>query len=435
MNTITQVASAMQTLLTETADRLARQCGFVRRQRKLTGAGFAQALALGWMQHPDNSWEQIAATAGAAGQAVSVQALHQRCGRKAAEFLQALLAEATRQAIAGQPQAAGLLARFPHVWVQDSTSLVLPAALQALWPGCGNGGPGGEAGLKLHLRLDLVSGRLVGPLPQAARLSEKQSVLHQDVPPPGSLLLADMGYFQVSRLAQLDREGVFWISGCQPQTAFFSREGQRLALLAWLEQQAQDVLEAPVQIGLEQRLACRLVARRNAPEQVRRLRQALQKDGQRRGRTPSAAAWAWCDWTVVVTNLPPEQATAEELLVLKAARWQVELLFKLWKSQAEIDQAHSHDPWIVLTELFAKLLAVVVGHWMVLTSSWRPVARSLTKAWRTLRGYALSVVGALFRGRDLADVLGDLGRALARTARIFRSRKQPRTHQRLRLAA
>jgi hypothetical protein len=425
----------MQTLLTETADQVARETGFVRRCRKLHGSGFAQALTLGWMSHPDHSWEQIAATAGAAGQAVSVQALHQRCGERSAAFLQALLAKATRLAITAQPQAAGLLARFAHVWVQDSTTLVLPAALQAIWPGCGNGDQGGEAALKLHLRLDLVSGWLVGPLPLAARISDKSCVLHQEVPPAGSLLLVDMGYFDLSRLAQLDRAGVYWISGCQPQTAFFTADGQRLPLLEWLGQQGQDEVEAQVQIGVAEHLACRLIARRNAPEKVGRLRRAVYKDAKRRGRTPSAEALAWCAWTVVVTNVPAEKACAAEVLILKATRWQVELLFKLWKSHAEIDQAHSHDPWIVLTELFAKLLAVVVGHWMLLTTSWRPVARSLTKAWRTLRGYAASVVGALFRGVGLADVLGDLGRALARTARIFRSQKQPRTHQQLRFAA
>ena len=61
--------------------------------------------------------------------------------------------------------------------------------------------------------------------------SEKSSSLHEDLPPPGSLLLEDMGYFDLARKAQLTREGVFWISGCQPQTAFFNRQDQRLDLL------------------------------------------------------------------------------------------------------------------------------------------------------------------------------------------------------------
>jgi len=109
-------------------------------------------------------------------------------------------------------------------------------------------------------------------------------------------------------------------------------------------------------------------------------------------------------------------------------------LFKLWKSYAEIDESHSAQPWILLTELFAKLLAVVVGHWMLLSTSWRPVARSLAKAWKTLRNHACSVVGALFREAGLVEVLEDLDRSLHRTARICSSKKQPRTHQKLQLS-
>jgi len=439
MLSVNHVASAMQTLLTDTADELARRCGFVQRQRKLSGASFAQALALGWMSHPDHSWEQIAALAGTAGAPVSTQALHQRCGQKSAEFLQALVAQAVQQAVAvQQPKLAGLVGRFSHVWVQDSTSITLPAALQDAWPAAGNGEVGGEAGLKLHLRLDLVSGQWVGPWPTSARTSDKGVTLHQDTLPVGSLLLADMGYFDLSRLAQLSQEKAFWISGCQPQTAVFDASGQRLDVLAWLAQQtpnAQGVVEAPVQLGVEQRLPCRLIARRNSSAKVRRLRKAVRKDAQRRGRTPSAAALAWCAWTIVATNLPKEKATAGEVLTLRAARWQVELVFKLWKSHVELDEAHSEKPWIVLTELFAKLLAAIVGHWMLLTTSWRPVLRSLPKAWRTLRTFAAAVVGALYRRRGLRALLQDVGRALEHTARIFASQKQPRAHQQLQMAA
>jgi hypothetical protein len=435
VTTITQVASAMQTLLTKTADQVARDCGFVKRERKLNGSGFAQALALGWMSNPSNAWEQIAAAAGQAGQGVTVQALHQRCGQKSAEFLQALLAEATKLVIAASPQAEGLLRRFTHAWAQDSTTLILPPVLQTIWPACGNGEQGGEAGMKLHLRLDLVSGQMLGPLPTDARTSDKNSPLHQDTPPPGSLLLEDMGYFQLSRKAQLSKDQVYWISGAQPQTAFFDAQGERLDLMAWLSRQQADLVDAPVQMGAEERLSCRLVAWRNSPEKVQRLRASVRKEAKRRGRVPSAAALAWCEWTVVVTNIPVALATAEEVAILKGLRWQIELLFKLWKSHAEIDEAHSRKPWIILTEIFAKVLAALIGHWMLLSTSWRPVARSLTKSWKTLRTMAGAVIQAIFRREGLVEVLEGLGRALDRTARIFRSRKQPRTHQKLRLAA
>ena len=49
VNDLNRLARAMQDLLTGTADRLAREAGFVRRQRKVTGANFAQALVFSFL--------------------------------------------------------------------------------------------------------------------------------------------------------------------------------------------------------------------------------------------------------------------------------------------------------------------------------------------------------------------------------------------------
>lgn len=47
MKKVASPARAMQHLLTDTANRLARTTGFVQRQRKFTGALFAKTLVFG----------------------------------------------------------------------------------------------------------------------------------------------------------------------------------------------------------------------------------------------------------------------------------------------------------------------------------------------------------------------------------------------------
>ena len=44
------------------------------------------------------------------------------------------------------------------------------------------------------------------------------------------------------------------------------------------------------------------------------------------------------EWTIFVTNCPPEMLTWKEVVVLYRARWQIELLFKLWKSHNRLAQ-------------------------------------------------------------------------------------------------
>jgi hypothetical protein len=69
MTTIPQVAAAMQTVLTTTADTAARRTRFVQRPRKakLTGSTFTQTLVFGWLADPDASLDSLAQTAAAVG--------------------------------------------------------------------------------------------------------------------------------------------------------------------------------------------------------------------------------------------------------------------------------------------------------------------------------------------------------------------------------
>jgi len=64
-----------------------------------------------------------------------------------------------------------------------------------------------------------------------------------------------------------------------------------------------------------------------ADERRRKLREAL----QRQGYTVSKARLALAGWTLLVTNAPATLISVAEALVLYRARWQIELLFKLWK--------------------------------------------------------------------------------------------------------
>ena len=61
--TIHQLSQNLQKLLTQDADRLGRESGFIKRQRKLTGASFAQALVFGWQANPKASLEELCQSA------------------------------------------------------------------------------------------------------------------------------------------------------------------------------------------------------------------------------------------------------------------------------------------------------------------------------------------------------------------------------------
>jgi hypothetical protein len=84
--------------------------------------------------------------------------------------------------------------------------------------------------------------------------------------------------------------------------------------------------------------------------------------------------------TVLVTVVPMRLLSLDEALEIGRARWPIELLFNLWKSQGRIDESTSAKPHRVLCELYAKLVAMIIQHWVLLVSGWEQVDPSLVKA-------------------------------------------------------
>src|SRR3712207_1398044 len=133
MTTIPQVAAAMQEILTTIADEAGRATGFVQRSSSLGGATFSQTLVFGFLANSAPALEELAQTAATLGLAVTPQALDQRFTPRAADGLERVLSMAITRVIAAAPVAVPILDRFTAVYLQDSSTIVLPDALAAVW--------------------------------------------------------------------------------------------------------------------------------------------------------------------------------------------------------------------------------------------------------------------------------------------------------------
>src|SRR2546428_6608646 len=146
MASIPQVAKALRTVLTTTANRAARATRFVQRRSKLSGAKFVQTLVFGWLANPEATYEELAQTAATLGVAISPQGVAYRFTERAAQCVERVVQAAVQQVIAAAPVAIPLLQRFTAVYLDDSTQVALPGALASLWQGSGGGAPAGGQG-------------------------------------------------------------------------------------------------------------------------------------------------------------------------------------------------------------------------------------------------------------------------------------------------
>lgn len=438
MTNLARLTTTLQALFTDTASTRARQDGFIQRQRRLTGAVFVQTLVFTWLANPQATLAQLAQTAAALGCAVSPQALAARFGPEAARLLAGLLATATEQLMRGRGVSVALLERFAGVYVIDTSSVALPAGLRRAWPGLGGSTPAaGAAAVKLELELDLRTGHLAGPALMSARRHDQRGRLATTAVarrPRGALHLGDLGYFSLDRFQAIGAAAQFWLSRLKGGTTLYAANGDRLDLdraLAQAARAGQQRLERAILLGARHRLPSRLLAER-VPESVAQARRRrLRRAAQKHGRQPAQQRLRRCAWTLVVTNCASAQLAFDEVWVLARARWQIELLFKRWKQHGGVAQSRSRKPWRVLCELYAKLLAMLISHWIVLVGLWHRVEKSLVQGARVVAAHALALGLALRSRAQLQRRLTLVVTVLEAGCRLNRRRRHPNTYQRL----
>jgi DDE family transposase len=432
MSTIlTDLAPTLQRLFTVEADDAAQRTGFCRRRRQLDGPRFAQTLVFGWLHQPQATLDELVDAAAHAGADVTPTAFSQRFTPQAAAFLEDLLHQALHHVFAGQPFLAPLLQRFQGVYLWDSTVLTLPAALAAVWPGCGSSRPGGQAALKALVCLELSTGALVDLSLHAGRATDRGLVEARDPLPPGALRLADLGFFDLKVFRDYSEQGVFWVSRLPSKVAVFDAQGERLSLADWLRRRSDTRIEEKVQVGVSERLPCRLVAWRVPKSVARKRQERLRKEARRKGRRVSAERLALCEWMLYLTNTSQEQLSWRALWVLARCRWQIELLFKLWKSEGGLEESRGRQPWRVLCEVYAKLLGMVVQQWLLLSSATSFVKQNTTARARRVRGAALRILACLTEAALLLEALTRLRQRLETAARRQKRRRRLAAWQRL----
>ncbi len=184
---------------------------------------------------------------------------------------------------------------------------------------------------------------------------------------PNEILLADRGYAHPRGLgAGLASGGRLVVRGHYRSLVLEEQDGQQVDVLAWLHQQAgQSSLQAPLerQVWLTTpsgRFALRLIVARLPPEALERAARRVRKKAHSNNRKPSADNLFAAGFILLLTNLSVATCSGQQILELYRLRWQVELLFKRYKSIFQLAALRAHSPQLVQTYLLGKLLAALL---------------------------------------------------------------------------
>lgn len=416
----------------EVSERQGRASGFVQRRSKMQGGDFVKTLVLGSLTTGTASLNELIQVSEELGVKISAAGLSQRMNTAAVGLLEQLLAGALKGWSSQTRLPAKLLNAFKAVYMIDSTLLTLPTNLRDAFPGCG--GKGSSAAAKVQLSFEYVHGMVSALEVVAGRSPDQKCGLPLQQAQPDTLTIFDLGYFSQDLLAKLIAAEAQVLCRWHTQTLVFTDQhsADPLDLLAYLRRQAHDQGELTVYLGREQRLKVRLVFQK-VPDTVLAQRQRRAKRAAaKKGKTCSDQQRAWLAWSIFITTVPDTLWSTADVPLVYSLRWQVELLFKLFKSQARLDHIPPCRPQRFLCQLYARLLGILLFQWV--SAPYRVLAQrelSLPKAFRLFQRQATQLVRVLHSTRLLQQWLSQLVSAFARFALKDKRKKDPSSLARL----
>jgi len=392
----------------------------------MTAQVFVKVLVLGLLEKGTSTLNELVEVSSELGVDISESGLRQRFNAGGAALLQGLFERGMKAFSAQQGIGSGLLASFKVVNIIDSTQLSLPALLSGLFRG--SGGNASSAGAKLQVCYEYQHGTLSTVELGEACVPDQSSSLPQQCAVAGSLTLVDLGYFKQTLLVALSQLHAFFLMrlNCQTNLYWQADDKQPADVLATLQVSDQPCGEIAVYVGAQARVGVRLIYQKLPPEVVAQRRRQAHTNAQKKGQTCSARHLAWLAWTLYITNVPLSVWTPPQAILTYRLRWHIELLFKLWKSHAHLDLVRCHRPESFRCILYARLLGLLIFHWLVAPYRFSDGAElSLTKAFHAFQHAMPRWIDAI------ADGWSDFTRCLARHARTTSRRKRPSTRQRL----
>lgn len=427
MVTLAQFQQHMQQVLGVVAQQAGQTSGFIQRKRKLSGETFVSSLVWGWMANPEATLNDLSQSAALCGVQISPQGLAQRMTAQAAICLQHVLEASLLLTATGSEGSTTFLRSFNGVYLLDSTDIPVPLEWQQVWSGSGTA-TGKRAAFKVQTLWDYHGGGLQFSL-HPARCHDAR--LPVPVLPRGAVRVTDCGYFDTSKFKALEEHGCFYVTRVPSKVHVYDEAGKSCRLSVFLQRVARLDFDGYVTLTA-QGLTCRLVAQRVPARVVAQRRARLHRTAKRRGKPVSQEALALSAWTIVVTNLPPDRLTATQAIMLLRLRWQLELLFKLWKQHAQLETSRSQQPHRILCEIYAKLLGLLIQHALLLATCWDVPNRSLVKLAKTLRHSAFLLAVAIWTPPPLfLSLLFSLRFALRSGCHLDTRKAQPSHFQHL----
>ena len=199
--------------------------------------------------------------------------------------------------------------------------------------------------------------------------------------------------------------------------------GQRIDLEKMLKATQGDThIRKSIRIGKRKQLQAYLIAERLSEAETDRRRRSIRHRAKRKAQTPSKALLRLAGYNLYITNIEEHRLTPKHISVIVGIRWQIELMFKAFKSLSKLHVSRSQKPYRILSEIYAKLIALLIQHAVMLGAGYRHIQQSFMKTAKYIAGYARLITSSFHRSKTaLRETLKIIKRSFEKGGTFQRS--------------
>src|SRR5690625_3911089 len=333
---------------------VARKSGFVQRLKKLMPEDFLSICAFLHEKVGSEGLGQLCASLSReSGTSISKQALHQRLDEKGMAFLkQVFMQLAERQQVLSIPSPSDY--PFSRIRILDGTSFEVK---QSNWEGA-----------KIQLEYELYQGKFLHTLLYGPRDSDHDAAYElADTIKARDLFLRDLGYFSGEHFKKIDQAGAYYITRIPANMTCWTWDDKKRRIQIKPEEDAMHLAPGEVhdygfiQLGVKRKnkFHARVIVQRLTEEQQKQRDTYLKERRRKGGHTQSANKKNHIQ--ILATNITQEEIDEQTLYPLYSLRWQVEILFKTWKSLFEIDDVRAMNADRFYCHLYGTLIHILLS--------------------------------------------------------------------------
>ena len=325
-------------------DQLARESGFVQRKSKLNGSLFLDLVVFNAESLKSQSLNDLSAIVKNNHQLdIAKQSLHERFNDNAVIFLKNALEKLLAQQLDLAPHLPNLKG-INRILIKDSVCFQIDPSLAQDYPG--SGGSGSKASVRIQFEYDIKKGTINDLSLNAFNDQDaKNAMATVELINKNDLIIRDLAYAGLDALRGIVKRSAYYLCRLNPIVKVYECKQDEYVELDFvkirreLQTKGITMMEKTVFLGKEESFCTRLIIHLMPEAEVNERLRKFRANNKKKGRgEPTAEYIARAHLNLFITNTKPSVVPANQVWNLYRLRWQIELMFKIWKSICDIEK-------------------------------------------------------------------------------------------------